>query len=124
MADFLDNLGELLVKEIKRQIILMDLVDTGDYLDSIDYVIKNGALFVFSQVEYASELEYGTFALKSSGEEDYPKTASSAKSMKKKDMNPKQAKAMPRGMIPFASFRRVLYNDKLMSSLVDEAYSQ
>lgn len=118
---FLDNLGELLVKEIKKQIILMDLVDISDYLDSIKYIVKDGSLFVYSEVDYAAELEYGTYKQKSSSEESFPSTATASKALKKKDLDSKTAKSLPKGMVAFAPFRRVLYNQKKMDILAQEA---
>jgi len=114
----LDRLGKLLVIEVKKQIILMELVDIGDLLDSIRYEVKNRKLFLVSDVNYAEEIEYGTYDLKSTSDTDFPSTAQSAKSLKKKDMDSKKRSSLPKGMVPFAPFRRVLHNENLMQSLV------
>ena len=117
----LDKLGKALVREVKKQILLMDLVDTGDLLESINYKITSKGLVLFSMVPYAEELEYGTFALKSGSDSDFLSTAAQAKSLKKKDMPSKMRVELPKGMVPFAMFRRVLYNEELMSSLVKKS---
>lgn len=117
----LDKLGKALVREIKKQILLMELVDIGDFLDSIDYKKRNNSLYLISEVDYAKELEYGTFALKSRTQTDFPSTAAQAKGMKKKDMTRKARKELPKGMIPFAPFRRVLYNKNLMTKLIRQS---
>jgi hypothetical protein len=123
MDDPLNKLGKLIVREVKKQILLMDLVDTGEYLNSVKYEIHSGRLYIIVDTPYAEALEYGTYNLASKNETDFPETAKDSKSMKKKDMDILTASKLPKGMIAFAPIRRVLYNQRLMQDLVNLAFA-
>jgi hypothetical protein len=118
----LNKVGALVVKEIKRQILKMQLVDTGALLSSYNYDIRGGKIFITSTLDYALDIEYGTFELSSSADKDFPKTSDQALSMKKKDMSFTARRSLPRGMIPFAPVRRVLFNKKLMESIFEKSF--
>jgi len=114
----LNNIGVQVALGIKRQIADMKLQDSGAYKNSIKWEVKNGELILSSSVEYAQYLEYGTFAYwQSYGLSSFPEKLDP----KKKDISRKAAKELPKGMSPFAPFRRVLYNQNKMSKIIDKA---
>lgn len=106
MAD-LEGIGKDIVKEIKKQIIKMDLIDFGHFLDSVKYKIENNKILIYSEVDYAEYLEYGTYDFGRITRENFPATPEAAKSMKKKDMDPEAAKKLPLGMCSFDSIRSI-----------------
>lgn len=114
----LNAIGSEVVKEIKKEILRMDLVDTGDLLDSIGFRVDGNDIILFSDAEYAPHLEFGTydFAKASTGSPKW--SSATAKGFKKKDLSKEEAKGLPSGMVSFAFFRRVLYNDKLIESII------
>jgi hypothetical protein len=100
------------------QINSLRLVDTGNFKNSIKSQVTNGELVITSTAPYASYLEYGTFAYWNQfGKESFPVTPDP----KKKNLSRKAAKTLPKGMQPFAPFRRVLWNQNRMSKIVSKA---
>jgi len=104
--------------EINNQINSMRLVDTGTFKSRTKAEVVNGELIITNSAPYAKYLEYGTLEyFRKFGKESFPTTPDP----KKKDMRPIQRKAFPRGMQPFAPFRRVLYNQNKMAELITKA---
>ena len=114
----LDAIGKALVQEVKKEIVRMGLIDLGNYLNSIGYKISGTKITLFSTVDYAEALEFGTYDFGRLTAEKFPDTAQQAKSLKKKDLPPEAAKALPKGMVAFAPFRRVVYNKRLVESII------
>lgn len=109
--------GQLIVTEIQRLIEEMGLVSKGGgtYKTSIhSYVTPDNVLNIEDGVFYGAYLEYGTLAYwQEYGLKKFP----SVVHPKKMDMPAKMKKSFPKGMQPFAPFRRVLYNNNLMETL-------
>jgi hypothetical protein len=102
---------------IVGQINDMRLVDTGNFKNSIKSIVQNGELIITSTAPYAQYLEYGTFAYWNQfGKESFPATMDP----KKKNLSRKAAKSLPKGMQPFAPFRRVMWNQNRMSKIIDK----
>jgi hypothetical protein len=113
-------LGELIINRIKENIRAMDLIDSGQFLQQWFSTYKNGQLNIENAQEYMIYLEYGTYAYWDQyGTENFPGTPDP----KKKDLPPELRKLYPKGMQPFAFIRKVLYNDIVMSELVQQAFS-
>lgn len=119
----LQRLGFLLETEIRNQIVKMDLISKpggGRFSQGIHSWVDAKGLHVESDVEYSDYLEYGTYSYFAIyGMKGFPKKPDP----KKRDMTPTQKKAYPFGMQPFAPFRRVLYNKRLMNKLVKKAFT-
>ena len=109
-----------LCSEIQKEIVRMELIDTGALLASLNNFTLNGNTATITLPDYAEALEYGTYEFSSKSETDYPENAGDSLSKKKKDMPPELAKRLPTGMIPFAFIRRVIYNKDLMTKLVEK----
>lgn len=109
-------LGFLIVNEIQRLIREIPLFDTGAYHRSIHSYVKEGILYIESAVSYSVYLEFGTMEL-TVKELEVPKMPK-----KKKDVSPSVRKTMKKGVGAFAPFRRILFNKKLMESLVNKAF--
>ncbi len=119
MAD-MKAIGEEIVKEIQKEIIRMELFVMGHYFDSIKYRIQGRKLIIYSEVKYAEPLEYGSYDLGRLTQNIMPnQSAATAKGFKKKDLPRNVAKLMPRGMVAFAPMRRVIYNEKLIGSIIE-----
>ena len=128
ISNNLKLLGELIINEIKKQIRMMELI--GDYKGGGSYLQKwfagntDDGLRVESGVDYSTYLEFGTYAFFGIyGETDFPSTAYSSRNMKKKDLPESIRKMLPKGMVPFAPVRRVLYNQTIMKRLVKQAFA-
>ena len=114
----LQAVGFQVVAEIQNQIKKMTLIDTSEYWQSIDSEVENGELIVFSTVPYAPYLEYGTLQYWNIyGLQKFP----SKPHPKKKDLSSERRKDYPRGMQPFAPFRRVFYNENKMGQIIQKA---
>ena len=114
-----DQIGKEVVREIEKEIIRLGLVFLGDYLDSIGYRIEGKDIVLFSTVPYAPALEFGSYdlgAITTGPSPGWP--ASTARSLKKKELSAKDRESLPKGMVAFAPFRRVIYNDKLINEII------
>lgn len=114
---YLERLGISVVKEIKKKVFEMDLYDTGAFVNSINYKIDGGNLFVFSDLDYSEALEYGTYQLIDISKGIVNKPVP----VKKKDISKSAAKNLPKGGGAFAPIRRVIYNKAIMDKLMIEA---
>jgi hypothetical protein len=104
--------------EIIKKIGEMKLVDTGKYKQGVTSEVVNGELIITNTAPYAVYLEYGTYDYwQSFGLETFP----AALDPKKKDIKRAAAKKLPKGMQPFAPYRRVLYNKAIMERIVNKA---
>lgn len=114
-------LGQLIIQEMRKLAIDMGLVDTGDFSQGFLVEVKEGMILIENRTKYAEPLEFGTYEFGLSfSKETFPPSPFP----KKKDISPKAREAFPRGMQPFAIFRRVLYNKALMSRLINKVFSQ
>ncbi len=96
----------------------MRLVDTGRFKSSFSLNVQDSALTITNSAPYASYLEYGTYDYwRRFGKESYPETPDP----KKKDISRKAASALPKGMQPFAVFRRTLWNQNKMNQIITKA---
>ena len=121
-------LGELIVNEIKKQIRSMSLIGSGigggSYLQRWSTKLTGDGVVIDSGVEYSAYLEFGTFMFGSMfGTTDFPESAKASKMFKKKDLPKSIREGLPKGMVPMASVRRVIYNDKVMTKLVKQAFA-
>lgn len=115
----IDAIGKAVVQEIKKEIVRMQLIDIGDFLNSIDYRIEGRTIILSSNVHYAQALEFGTYSFGNITVNTSPGwPASTAKGLKKKDLPPAARKSLPKGMVAFAPFRRVLYNKTLIQNII------
>jgi hypothetical protein len=116
--DLLTAVGLQIEDEIVMQINKLRLVDTGRFKGSIKSTVVGGDLIITSDAPYAKYLEYGTFEYwQTFGKNSFPKSPDP----KKKNMTRKQASAYLKGGQPFAPFRRVLYNQNIMSRIINKA---
>jgi hypothetical protein len=114
----LSAIGFQVEEEVLREIDKMKLVDTGSLRTSLVTDVKKRVLEVGSTVPYAPYLEYGTLSyFDRFGSSGFPKVPDP----KKKDMSPQEREKFPKGMQPFAMFRRVLWNQNKMASIINKA---
>jgi hypothetical protein len=114
----LNAIGFQLSSEIRKEIDSMSLVQSGLLRMSLDHEVKGNELTVTSGAPYAVYLEYGTYDFwKKFGTNSFPPKPVP----KKKDMTRKQASKLPKGMAPFAPFRRTLWNQNKMAKVIDKA---
>lgn len=112
-------LGELIIGEVKKKIRQLDLIDTTDYLQGWTVELQGNTLVFDNTEEYALYLEYGTYEYADLyGESSWPVPADP----KKKNISAEAAQSLPRGMQPFAPFRRVVYDQSLMERLIRKAF--
>ncbi|OGC68310.1 hypothetical protein A2415_04475 [candidate division WWE3 bacterium RIFOXYC1_FULL_39_7] len=84
-----------------------------------DLQIENIHSFVCNSIIVSnSYLEYGTYDFwRRFGFQRFPENP-----IKKKDLKAKDREGMPKGMMPFASFRRVLFNPNKMEEIVQRGF--
>ena len=108
-----------LENEIVAQIDKMKLVDTGLF-KQISSSVVNDSIIIESAAPYAAYLEYGTFDYyKRYGQDNFPKKGYPS-IPKKKELRKSEAMRLPKGMQPFAPFRRVLYNQNVMNRVIEQ----
>jgi hypothetical protein len=112
-------MGELILNKIKEYVRQMELVDTGAYLQGWFASVSNNKIIIENTQSYAGYLEYGTYQYHDMfDEETFPNPVEP----KKKDMITKaDRESYPKGMQPFAPVRRVLYDDLIMTDIVQKA---
>ena len=108
-------------KEFQKEIVRLELIDTGLLLSSFNvFKIENNKI-IFTLPDYAEALEFGTYSLGETTSETMPNEDSSvAYSLKKKNLPPEIAKKLGKGMVSFSFIRRVIYNENLMQELVQK----
>lgn len=127
----LNAIGFQLTIEIKNESDRMKLMSdkkknsaSGHLRQSYAHVVESGELVVTSSAPYAVYLEYGTYDYwKIFGATSYPEPGYPS-IPKKKELTRKQREGMPKGMQPFAMFRRVLYNQNVMAKVINRAMRQ
>lgn len=113
----LNGIGFQIESEIVKKINDLRLVDTGFFKRSINTSVEGNVLTISSDAPYATFLEYGTLSYWGKyGTESFPAVLDP----KKKDLKPSQRKSFPAGMSPFAPFRRVLWNQNKMKTIIDK----
>ena len=114
----LDAIGFQLSSEIRKQIDDMSLVQSGLFRTSIDHEVDGNELILTSGAPYAVYLEFGTFDFwgRFGVERFHSKPVP-----KKKDMPKEAASKLPKGMAPFAPFRRTLWNQNKMNAIINKA---
>lgn len=118
---FLDALGLLIKQAIEDEISRMKLVDTGNMRKKVTWKREGDSIVFSNDADYAVYLEFGTYDYwKAYGKENFPKPGYPS-IKKKKEMTSKEKAKAPKGMQPFAPYRRVLYNDKKITMLVKKA---
>ncbi len=118
----IDAIGKAIVQEIKKEIVRMQLIDLGTFLNSITYSVEGSTITFSSNVNYAQALEFGTYSFGNITKDTSPGwPASTAKGYKKKDLSPEDIATLPKGMVAFAPFRRVLYNKTLIKNIIRKA---
>jgi len=117
----LSNIGLETVREIQKEIKKMRLVDKGQFRAGVVSEVQNGELVLTNTavtedgVAYGVYLEYGTYEYwYSYGRNNFPETPHP----KKRDMSKSEKQGYPMGMQPFAPYRRVLYNEAKMQSII------
>jgi len=112
-GDFVRKLGFLvgneLLNEIQDEALKMRLFDSGRYVRGMRFEQEGENLVFSNDAPYAPFLEYGTLEFGGSYSEDsWPVPPFS----KKKDLSRRERERFPRGMQPFAPYRRVLYSEE------------
>lgn len=116
---FLNAVAFQVVSEIQDNIKKSNLIQSSNFWQSIQSAPATAdGVEIFSDAHYAPYLEYGTYAYWNKyGLDNFPMI----NDPKKKDLAPKARKKYPKGMQPFANFRRVLYNPAKMEQIIDRA---
>lgn len=114
----LKAIGIQVESEMIKQVNDMRLVDASDYKRGFKWEAKENELIIINNAPYAVYLEYGTFDyFRRFGFNNFPSTPDP----KKKDISLKQRESLPKGMQPFATMRRVLYNQNKMGKIIEKA---
>ena len=114
----LDAIGFQLENEIRRQIDDMKLVETGKFRTGITHTVEGNELILTSTAPYAAYLEYGTMEyFRKFGMDRFPNKPVP----KKKNMSREKARKLPKGIAPFAPFRRTLWSQQLMNQIITKA---
>jgi len=121
---FLTSIGAEVESSIVKEIKKMDLISPGgsaEFFQSIRFDVSGDTLTIYSDVPYAAYLEYGTFEYwNRHGLDSFPTTPDPKKTRPKK-MSKAERDKFPKGMQPFAPFRRVMYNKKKMEQVISKA---
>lgn len=114
-------LGEGIVNEVQSQAQSFGLFQTGRYIRGFNHFVDDtGFLHIDNDVEYAAYLEYGTLSyFDLFGLDDFPE---SEDVIKKKEMSRATRDAMPKGMMPFAPIRRVIYSQEMMNKIIKRQF--
>ncbi|QDP57906.1 MAG: hypothetical protein Unbinned1693contig1002_50 [Prokaryotic dsDNA virus sp.] len=114
----LSAIGFQVESEIVKQINALRLVDTGEYKRGVHSEVQKGELIITNTAPYAIYLEYGTYEYWQRFKTgSFPQTAHP----KKKDLPRKERHKLPKGMQPFAVYRRILWNQNKMSRIINRA---
>lgn len=111
----LTQLGIGIEQAMQDEAMKMGLYRTGHYIRGFNhYIDKEGVLNIDNGVFYAVYLEYGTYDYWDVyGLDDYPD-----KPLKKMNMKKEERIGMPKGMMPFAPMRRILYSQERMDEVI------
>lgn len=123
-VEFEKQLMFLLANEIEKAIqdeaMKMGLFIDGTFIRGIRAQVKDGKIVVSSDAAYGAYLEYGTYEFGFSFSEDSWPTHPFPK---KKDISWSARQGFPRGMQPFAPFRRIMYSQNRMNTVIKEAFA-
>lgn len=113
-------MGAQVTRAIVQNIKDLQLIDTSQFFQSIKYKVRDDTVIISSDVLYAYFLEYGTLEF---GERfsKSTKTGWPEPAIKKKDMSKDLRAQYPRGMAPFAPFRRTIFNRVVMQDMFAKA---
>ena len=117
--EFVHQLGFLLGNELQNQIqeegMKMRLFDSGRYIRGMRFEQDGTTLVFTNDAPYAEALEYGTYEFGGLYTEDaWPNVPFP----KKKNISRELARRFPRGMQPFATYRRVLYSEERVGDAI------
>lgn len=115
---FLNAIGFQVEAAVNKNINSMRLVDTGTFKIRNKAKEVNGEVVITNTAPHAVYLEYGTLEYWNR----YGLERFSDFHKKKKDMSAKEKETYPRGMQPFAPYRRVLYNREVMTRIINKAW--
>ena len=116
-AKLFDSMGAQVQKSVVDTIKELNLIDTSQFIQSIKFMRDDKGVVISSDVYYSYFLEYGTLEF---GERF---TADSFPDLpvKKKILPANLRTQFPRGMNPFAPFRRTIYNRRIMEVFLNKA---
>lgn len=114
----LQVLAELILQDVKAKIRDFSLIETSDYLQGWTASVDGNTLTFDNTEEYPLYLEYGTLEYADRYEGTWP----DPRHPKKKNISQRRANQLPKGMQPFAPFRRTVYNPRLMEENIKQAY--
>ena len=119
---FLSAIGFQLQSEIRKQVDRMNLIGSTRQLRlGTDFEVSGNELTMTSSAPHAVYIEYGTYDYWNQyGQGSFPDPGYPS-IPKKKELTPQQRKGMPKGMQPFAPFRRVLWNENKMAQIISKA---
>jgi hypothetical protein len=92
----------------------------GGQLTQVNMEIRGDEIVIWSDAPYAIYLEFGTYAywqfygVKSFPDPGYPAIP------KKKELSAEERKKLPKGMQPFAFYRRLFYNEKKLKEMIEK----
>lgn len=113
----MEGIGFQVESEITKEINKLGLVDTGTFKERTSSKADSEGVTIDNNAPHAAYLEYGTYEyFNIYGLDRFPSTPDP----KKKSLPPEARKGFPKGMQPFAPFRRVLYNPQKMEKLVEK----
>lgn len=115
--ELLTRLGLGISQAMQDEAMKLGLFRSGRYIRGFHhYIDKEGVLNIDNDVYYAIYLEYGTFDYWDLyGLDDYPE-----KPLKKMNLTPEERIGMPKGMMPFAPMRRILYSQEKIDQIIKE----
>lgn len=103
-------IGQGVAQAIREEIKRLKLVDTGQFA-RIKAVVDGDSIVLTSDAPYAVYLEFGTLDMFNADSFDM-------KVRRKSEMSKEERKAAPKGIAPFAPFRRILFNQKKMEMII------
>jgi hypothetical protein len=116
-AKLLDSMGAQVQKSVVDTIKELNLIDTSQFFQSIKFMRDDNGVVISSDVYYSYFLEYGTLEFG----ERFTSDSFPDLPVKKKILPSDLRKQFPRGMNPFAPFRRTIYNRRIMETFLNNA---
>lgn len=118
--EFKEALGRELVSVFAEVIRRHQLYGTGELLSKLGFKFEGDNLIIYNTADYAIYLEFGTYEYwKEYRENKFPTSFIP----KKKELTGEQIEklGLPKGMQPFAIFRRVIMNEDKMRMVIANA---
>ena len=117
----LNAIGAELEAEVLKEVDKMRLIGTGALRTGFSYEVKGDSVILSNSEPYAAYLEYGTFSYWNKfGLDNFP-IPGYPSIPKKKELKLKQRQGLPKGMQPFAFFRRVFFNKERLGRVVSKS---